>query len=146
MPELVDIAEFNSEKFRPVLPDEAQVNPGVFGAELAWWLCTELAVRGVVTSYPEYEDWGWYLNHSTQSGAEFAIHCGNVSGGIAGLCRSACSAEDSSAATNPHSPRRRLSSLRSEAFSLPSHPSPVWIGAFRMSADNGAACCGHTGT
>jgi hypothetical protein len=79
MKELVDIAEFTSERFAPVLPDECQVNPGVFGAELAFWLCTQLAASGVVTSYPQHEDWGWYLEYSTESGAEFAVHCGNVS-------------------------------------------------------------------
>jgi hypothetical protein len=30
---------FDSERFRPVLPDESQVNPGRYGAELAYWLC-----------------------------------------------------------------------------------------------------------
>jgi hypothetical protein len=80
MQELADIVEFSSEKFSPVLPDDCQVNPGVFGAELAFWLCAQLAARGVVTSYPESEDWGWFLDYSTDSGAEFAIHCGNVEG------------------------------------------------------------------
>jgi hypothetical protein len=78
MQEPIHIAEFTSDKFVPVLPDESQVNPGVFGAELAFWLCTQLAANGVVTSYPQSEDWGWYLDYSTESGAEFAIHCGNV--------------------------------------------------------------------
>jgi hypothetical protein len=80
MEALVDIAEFSSDKFAPVLPDDAQVNPGVYGAELAFWLCTQLAARGVVTSYPNFEDWGWYLEYFTASEAEFALHCGNVEG------------------------------------------------------------------
>lgn len=80
MNELVDIAEFTSERFAPVLPNECQVNPGVFGGELAFWLCTQLATSGVVTSYPQHEDWGWYLEYQTESGTEFAVHCGNVSG------------------------------------------------------------------
>jgi hypothetical protein len=56
----LDIATFVSDQFVPFLPEESQVNPEVYGAELAWWLASELARRNVFTSYPEYEDWGWY--------------------------------------------------------------------------------------
>ena len=76
----LDIATFKSDKFAPFLPEESQVNPEVYGAELAWWLSAELARRGVVTSYPEYEDWGWYIEFITASGSEFSILCGNVTG------------------------------------------------------------------
>ena len=78
--DLMDLVELRTNKFTPFLPDESQVNPGVYGAELAYWLAQKLAFRGVVTSYPEYEDWGWYLNYVTSDGAEFAVHCGNVDG------------------------------------------------------------------
>jgi len=71
---------FTSERFRPVLPDESQVNPGVFGAELAFWLCTELARLGVVTSYPIYEDWGWFIEYITEAEDEYWLCCGNVDG------------------------------------------------------------------
>jgi hypothetical protein len=80
MSELRDIAEFRSSRFRPVLPDERQVNPGVYGAELAYWLCMALAEVGVVTSYPIAEDWGWFVEYTSASGAEFAVHCGNIDG------------------------------------------------------------------
>lgn len=80
MDALRDIARFRSKRFSPVLPDDSQVNPQVYGAELAFWLCTELATRGVVTSYPNSEDWGWYIEYLTPSGSEFAVHCGNVDG------------------------------------------------------------------
>ena len=80
MSALRDIAEFRSTRFAPVLPDDAQVNPQVYGAELAFWLCTELAKRGVMTSYPDFEDWGWFIEYSPPSGSEFAVHCGNVGG------------------------------------------------------------------
>ncbi|NYE60008.1 hypothetical protein FHW58_001160 [Duganella sp. 1224] len=80
MDTLKDIVEFRSIQFAPLLPDEAQVNPGVYGAELAFWLSTFLAGLGVITSYPQHEDWGWYVDYTTDSGAEFAIHCGNVDG------------------------------------------------------------------
>lgn len=80
MGELKDIAEFVSGKFNPILPDECQVNPEVYGAELAYWLCGELAKRQIVTSYPQHEDWGWYIEFTTKSGSEFAVHCGNITG------------------------------------------------------------------
>lgn len=80
MNDLRDVAEFTSLRFAPVLPDECQVNPGVYGAELAFWLCSALARLSVVTSYPQFEDWGWYIDYRTDTGAEFALHCGNVGG------------------------------------------------------------------
>lgn len=75
---MVDLAEFSSDAFSPFLPDECQVNPQVYGAELAFWLSRALAGNGIVTSYPEYEDWGWYIEYLTESESEFAVHCGNV--------------------------------------------------------------------
>lgn len=76
----MDLVELRTNKFAPFLPNESQVNPGVYGAELAYWLAQELASRGEITSYPQYEDWGWYLSYVGSNGAEFAIHCGNVDG------------------------------------------------------------------
>jgi hypothetical protein len=74
-----EIAEFRSSRFAPVLPEECQVNPGRYGAELAFWLCTRLyEEHGIATSYPDYEDWGWLLSYTTEAGDEFALHCGNV--------------------------------------------------------------------
>jgi hypothetical protein len=80
METLRDIAEFRSRRFTPLLPEQAQVNPGVYGAELAYWLCIELARAGVATSYPVAEDWGWLVEYSTGEGEAFAVHCGNVDG------------------------------------------------------------------
>src|SRR5438552_3014154 len=78
MEAIVDLAEFRSSRFTPVLPEESQVNPRRYGAELAFWLCTRLYEKSrVVTSYPDYEDWGWLLSYSTEAGDEFALHCGN---------------------------------------------------------------------
>ena len=77
MSDLKDIVEFRSESFRPFLPDDSQVNPGVYGAELAFWLASRLAAVGVITSYPEQEDWGWYIEYLPASGSEFAVHCTN---------------------------------------------------------------------
>jgi hypothetical protein len=75
-----DLAEFRSGRFAPILPEECQVNPQRYGAELAFWLCSELARQGVVTSYPNFEDWGWFIEYRADSGAEFAVECGNVGG------------------------------------------------------------------
>jgi len=80
MSSLRDIARFKSEHFAPVLPEDSQVNPNVYGAELAYWLSAELARAGVVTSYPNAEDWGWFVEFLPESGSEFAVHCGNEEG------------------------------------------------------------------
>lgn len=74
-----ELAEFRSTRFAPILSEKAQVNPGRYGAELAFWLCTQLAVKyRVETSYPVAEDWGWLLSHLTPAGDTFSIQCGNV--------------------------------------------------------------------
>ena len=74
------IVYFKSEKFKPFLPNEVQVNPNVYGAELAFWLAEKLAEKGVVTSYPDYEDWGWYLNYTPTEEDEFLLCCSNEDG------------------------------------------------------------------
>jgi hypothetical protein len=80
MAELLDIARFRSPRFQPALPEECQVNPEVYGAELAFWLGAALAGEGVVTSYPNSEDWGWFIEYAGESASEFALHCYNVEG------------------------------------------------------------------
>lgn len=69
--------EFSSDKFLPVLPASCQVNPGVYGFELAWWLAQQLAGRGQITSYPVSEDWGWLIEYLDDE-AEFMIGCSNL--------------------------------------------------------------------
>lgn len=69
---------FTSELFRPYLPEDCQVNPGRYGAELAAWLSRKLAEAGVVTSYPNFEDWGWFLEYITEAGEEYWLCCGNA--------------------------------------------------------------------
>ena len=57
------------------------MNPGRYGAELAFWICTRLyEEHRIATGYPDYEDWGWLLSYSTKEGDEFALHCGNIDG------------------------------------------------------------------
>jgi hypothetical protein len=70
--------EFSSSKFLPLLPEDCQGNPGVYGFELAWWLAQALAARGVVTSYPLGEDWGWLIEHRNPEEAEFTIGCSSM--------------------------------------------------------------------
>jgi hypothetical protein len=65
--------------FKPFLPEEAQVNPQCYGAELAWWLSRALADKGVSTSYPNFEDWGWFIEYIID-GSEYWLCCGNLSG------------------------------------------------------------------
>ncbi|WP_435007251.1 hypothetical protein P12x_004593 [Tundrisphaera lichenicola] len=76
-----DIATFRSVRFNPVLPEECQVNPGHYGAELAFWLCTRLySEHRIVTSYPDDDDLWWMLGYSSEDGYEFAIQCSNIYG------------------------------------------------------------------
>lgn len=67
--------EFSSTKFLPYLPESCQVNPGVYGFELASWLSLELAKAGFATRYPCSEDWGWYIEY-LEGAAELLIGCG----------------------------------------------------------------------
>jgi hypothetical protein len=80
MPQLVDIVRFRSSRFAPFLPEECQVNPQVYGAELSFWLSSSLAAREIYTTYPTFEDWGWYIEYFGVDGSEFAVHCYNVEG------------------------------------------------------------------
>ncbi len=72
--------EFDSDLFKPFLPDDSQVNPKVYGAELAFWLSRQLAAKGIVTSYPNYEDWGWFIEYITDDEDEYWLCCGNREG------------------------------------------------------------------
>lgn len=71
--------EFSSDKFRPYLPEDSQVNPGVYGFELAAWLSKTLAQKGVVTSYPISEDWGWLIEYVSDAEEELMIACASQS-------------------------------------------------------------------
>ena len=54
-----EVARFRSRRFLPVLPEASQVEPGVYGAELAFWLAEKLARQGVVTRYPVAGEGCW---------------------------------------------------------------------------------------
>lgn len=68
---------FKSHLFEPFLSEEGQVNPHVYGAELAWWLSRELASEGIETTYPNSEDWGWFIEFLIDDN-EYWLCCGNV--------------------------------------------------------------------
>ena len=70
--------EFTSSEFLPLLPEDCQGNPGVYGFELAWWLAQALAQQGIVTSYPLGEDWGWLIEYLDASESEFTIGCASM--------------------------------------------------------------------
>jgi hypothetical protein len=70
--------EFSSAEFLPVLPEECQGNPGVYGFELACWLARMLARQGIITSYPLGEDWGWMIEYSNPAEVEFTIGCSSM--------------------------------------------------------------------
>lgn len=70
--------EFTSDRFLPALPEACQANPGAYGFELAWWLARALAARGVPTSYPLGEDWGWLIERSDEQEREFSIGCASI--------------------------------------------------------------------
>jgi hypothetical protein len=67
--------EFSSAKFLPTLPEACQANPGAYGFELALWLAQGLCRQGVVTGYPNDEDWGWCLEYELADGLSFMIGC-----------------------------------------------------------------------
>jgi hypothetical protein len=69
--------EFKSSLFKPFLSDDAQVIPMVYGADLAWWLSRVLAKRGVESTYPDYEDWGWFIEYIVDEN-EYWLCCGNI--------------------------------------------------------------------
>lgn len=71
--------EFSSNKFLPFLPEEAQSNPGVYGFELASWMSQALARKGVITTYPLQEDWGWLIEH-VRDEFEVIVGCSSVCG------------------------------------------------------------------
>jgi hypothetical protein len=69
--------EFSSAEFLPYLPEACQANPGAYGFELALWLSQALAERGLVTSYPLGEDWGWFIEY-IEGEIEVMVGCSSV--------------------------------------------------------------------
>ena len=70
--------EFSTDKFLPVLPEQCQTNPGAYGFELALWLAKSLLAREIVTSYPQSEDWGWFIEYTDPDETEIQIGCSSL--------------------------------------------------------------------
>lgn len=68
--------DFTSDLFKPFLPEDAQVNPQVYGAELTFWLSEKLAQKNIITSYPNNEDWGWFIEYMSGD-SEYWLCCSN---------------------------------------------------------------------
>jgi hypothetical protein len=102
--------EFSSAEFLPYLPEGAQVNPGGYGFELAHWLSRTLAERGVITSYPVSEDWGWLLEY-IDGDLEVTIGCASMANEEEGYAGKPVSW---SIFVRPHKSMKRLFGRRSE--------------------------------
>ncbi len=70
--------EFETDKFPPILPESCQVNTDLYGFELAVFMSKSLAEKGVITSYPYPEDWGWFIEYITAYEQELMIGCASV--------------------------------------------------------------------
>lgn len=71
------VVDFSSELFRPLLPDKCQVNWQTFGAELAFWLSGQLAKKGIITSYPYFDEWGWFVEYCVDDN-QYLLCCSNT--------------------------------------------------------------------
>ena len=69
---------FRSPLFRRKKPDEEQVNPGVYGEELASWIHEHIGTFGRPAADHFGEDWGWMVVFGRDYPAW--IGCGNVAG------------------------------------------------------------------
>jgi hypothetical protein len=67
---------FRSQLFRPLKPEDEQVNPGVYGEELAKWVRENIGSHGVPAQDHFGEDWGWMVVFGRES--PVWIGCGNV--------------------------------------------------------------------
>jgi hypothetical protein len=81
--------EFSTDKFLPLLPEQCQTNPGAYGFELALWLAQRLLASGIVTSYPQCEDWGWFIEYGDADETEIQIGCGSMASEDEGYAKKA---------------------------------------------------------
>ncbi len=69
---------FKSSLFKPIKPEEEQVNPYVYGEELAQWIFKNIGKHGPQAKDFFGEDWGWMVVFGSKYPAW--IGCGNVYG------------------------------------------------------------------
>lgn len=70
---------FRSKGFRPLRPEEDQVNPGVYGEELARWVAGRLAEAERMEPRVDFEDFAW-LVELPFGGATAWLLCANEYG------------------------------------------------------------------
>ena len=78
-PDITTTARFKSTRFRPLRPESEQVNPGVYGEELARWLAARLRERGDAEPRVDYEDFAWLVELGLGAGDAW-IFCANEYG------------------------------------------------------------------
>lgn len=72
-------ARFRSTRFRPLRPENEQVNPGVYGEELARWVAARLTETEGAEPRVDYEDWAWLVELRLGKGHAW-IFCANEYG------------------------------------------------------------------
>jgi hypothetical protein len=72
-------ARFGSTRFRPRRHESEQVNPGVYGEELARWLAARLGESAGTQPRVDYEDWAWLVELRVGGGHAW-IFCANEHG------------------------------------------------------------------
>lgn len=76
---MTTLARFESTRFRPLRSESEQVNPGVYGEELARWLAARLADSEGAEPRVDYEDWAWLVELPLGRGHAW-IFCANEYG------------------------------------------------------------------
>jgi len=69
---------FETDQFNVSVVHDHFVNPCCFGEDLAAWLQSKLADRGIQAGKQGQEDWGWYLQVEFQKNSYFLGMSGNA--------------------------------------------------------------------
>ena len=78
-PDMTTTARFKSTRFRPLRPEREQVNPGVYGEELARWVAARLRASGGAEPRVDYEDYAWLVELALGAGDAWIL-CANEFG------------------------------------------------------------------
>jgi hypothetical protein len=69
---------FKTGRFNLTVMKDHFINPCCFGEDLAAWLRDKLVAKGVKSSSPGQEDWGWYLKVNYLRDSYFLGMSGNA--------------------------------------------------------------------